>query len=264
MFRNTTKREEIQVKEDIKLQSGNIIVGLADNAHELQKAQKLRYDMLVLDYDDSKDKDGTDASDYDDFCDHLIAVDTSTGEVVGTYRLMNNSHLKYKNRFICEGEFDITRLKTSGENILELGRAVVDKNYRNGVVIKLLWQGLFAYCKLKNIRFMFGTGSFHGTDPSIYTHAFASLYYNHKVDDKYDCFANPPCERMDIITESDVDPIIAKQTIPPLIKGYIMLGSKVGSGVYIDHDFNSTDVMLIFDLNDLNKAYAKRMFGVEL
>lgn len=252
------------MKDLIKIQSGNIIVGLADTKAELKKAQKLRYDMLVLDYDDSKEKDGNDVSEYDEFCDHLIAVDTVTGDIVGTYRLMHNGHLIYKDCFICEGEFDISRLKNSGENILELGRAVVDKNYRNGVVIKLLWQGLFTYCKLKNIRFMFGTGSFHGTDPSLYSHTFASLYYNHKVDDKYDCFAKSPCERMDIIAESDVDPTLSKSTTPPLIKGYIMLGSKVGSGVYIDYDFNSTDVMLIFDLNDLNKAYAKRMFGVEL
>lgn len=249
---------------ELRIQSGNITVRLAKSKEEIEQAQKLRYEMLVLDFDETKDVNGSDASEYDEFCDHLIAIDEETKKVVGTYRLMSNFHLVHKDKFICEEEFDVTRLKDCGDNILELGRAVVDKNYRNGVVIKLLWQALFTYCKLKNIRYMFGTGSFHGLNKNDYLNAFSWLYYEHKIDDKHDCFAKEPCSKMDLLPREEVDARLAKQEMPALIKGYVALGSKVGSGVYFDHDFNSTDVMLIFDLENVNKAYAKRMFGVEL
>ena len=185
-------------------------------------------------------------------------------KVVGTYRLLSNKHLKSNEAFICENEFDVSKLKNCNYDILELGRAVVDKEYRNGVVIKLLWQGLFNYCKMHNIRFMFGTGSFHGVNYEENKQAFAYLHKYHKISDEFDCVAKAPSVTLDMLNFDEIDERAAKTQIPALLKGYISLGSKVGTGVYLDYEFNSSDVMIILDMQNINAAFAKRMFGVEL
>ncbi len=234
--------------DKICFESGNVVVRLAENKEEIFQAQKLRYKELLQQFDKNKRDDGLDKSEYDDFCDHIVAVDKTTNKVVGTYRLMNKEHLKFKNQFICETEFDISKLKNCSENILELGRAVVDVNYRNGVVIKLIWQALFKYSQIHNIRYLFGTASFHGVDFDDYKHAFAYLHDNYMAEESICCTAHTPNADLNLLrqTESgEVDVKLAKSEIPPLVKGYLAMGSKVGKGVFFDYDFNSMDVMII-------------------
>ena len=242
----------------------NICVGIADSEEELREAQILRYKMLILEFDQSKSKDGIDKSPYDEICDHIIVKDLSNNKIVGTYRVVSNLKIPADKKFICEDEFDIEKLKICGSNILELSRAVVHKDYRNGLVIKLLWQGIFAYCKNYNIRYMFGTASFHGLDYTKYQHSFSDIYYNHLTDESVMCYAKEPCMKMNILKKDEIDEKLAKIETQPLVRGYFSLGSKAGNGLFFDREFNSTDIMMIFDLENLNKRYVSRMFGVEL
>src|SRR5690606_40881211 len=96
--------------------------------------------------------------------------------VAVTYRLVLEEHIKDIGCFITESEYDISKLKS--KRILELGRAVVRQEYRNGSVIKLLWRGLIKYANLYNIKYMFGTGSFQGVNPDEYAHALSYISYN--------------------------------------------------------------------------------------
>ena len=249
---------------EINIKNGNITVRLARNAEEVEQAQKLRYEILILNYDDSKDKQGLDACEHDKYCECLVAIDETTGKVVGTYRLMSNKHLEQIDSFICENEYDLSSLKNCGSNVLELGRAVVHQDYRNGVVIRMLWQGLFQYCKQCNIKYMFGLIGFVGTDAEKHKNTLSYLKRNYLVDEKLDCNAKEPCVKYALLDKDQIDEYEAKKAIPSLLKGYLALGCKVASGSYIDYDFNSTDILIILDVDNINKTFAKRMFGVEL
>lgn len=253
----------MQLFENVKC-IDNFSVGLANTENELKEAEILRYKMLVLEFDETKNKDGIDKSSYDDICDHIVVKDLTNNKIVGTYRLLSNLKLPKDKVFVCENEFNIDKLKKCGSNILELSRAVVHKDYRNGIIIKLLWQGIFSYCQEFNIRYMFGTASFHGLDYTKYQHAFSDIYYNHLADESVMCYAKEPCMDLNILNKDEIDEKLAKLETQPLIRGYFSLGSKVGSGIYFDKEFNSSDIMMIFDLNNLNKRYVSRMFGVEL
>ncbi len=240
---------------------GRFVLGLAEK-EEIIELQKLRYEELILNFDASKNGEGLDVSEYDAFCDHLIVKELETGKIVGTYRLMTNKHLVYKDKFICEDEFDISKLKKSGYNLLELGRAVVHKDYRQGTVLKLLWNGIVDYAKENDVRYLFGTASFHGTDPSIYEHALSKLYYEHLVAEEIACTAKTPCAPLAPLQKEEIDPSQAKKELPSLIRGYLSLGCKVGDGVFLDHDFNSTDVMIVLDVQKINFSYFNRVFSV--
>ena len=44
--------------------------------------------------------------------------------------------------------------------------------------------------------------------------------------------------------------------IPAVMKAYLRLGGGVGDGVFVDHAFNTTDVCMVVDMENLNGARA--------
>ena len=242
----------------------NYSVGIADSDDEIKEAQILRYKMLLCEFDNTKSEDGIDKNEYDDVCEHLIVKDNLNNKIIGTYRLLTNIKYGKNTKFLCESEFDVDKLKNSGKNILELSRAVVHRDYRNGIVIKLLWQGIFYYCKKYDIRYLFGTASFHGLDYTKFSHSLSYIYYNYMVDESLMCYAKEPCINFNIFKKEEIDEKLAKAETQPLIKGYFSLGCKVGTGLFFDREFNSSDLMMILDMTKINKKYAERMFGVQI
>ena len=102
----------------------------------LIKAKQLRQKIF---FENSKEKK-IDSDEFDEFCDHLVVIDTSVASdfVVGTYRLLlKQKNQKYR-KFYSESEFDISNLFKKNISMLEAGRSCVDKNYRDGKIIKLL------------------------------------------------------------------------------------------------------------------------------
>ena len=74
--------------------------------------------------------------------------------MVGTYRLLRGNFAKICKGFYTEQEFDISNLKKnfSSKDILELGRSCVHHEYRSGIILKLLWQGISKYIKIYKIK----------------------------------------------------------------------------------------------------------------
>ncbi|MEK8145384.1 GNAT family N-acetyltransferase [Streptomyces sp. M10(2022)] len=99
---------------------------------------------------------GHDVDDFDDLADHLIITDTTTDEVVGTYRLMppGRAEVSYS-----ETEFDLRGLHAVRSSMIEAGRACVHPDYRSGAVINLLWAGLARYTLLSGRRYLAGCAS---------------------------------------------------------------------------------------------------------
>ena len=63
---------------------------LAQNADDVRKAQRLRFEVFNLELGEGLAASHAlerDVDAFDDVCDHLIVEEIATGEVVGTYRL---------------------------------------------------------------------------------------------------------------------------------------------------------------------------------
>ena len=244
------------IKSFKQIISGNILVKLADTLEEYNQVYKLRYQELLLEYNQEKQmEDEIDKDEYDEVCDHLIAIDTNLNQVIGTYRLIKKSHLKQLKTFLTETEFNIYPLKKY--EILELGRAVVKSNYHDGVTISMLWRGVIQYALSQEVDVMIGTASFHGIDPTVYKETLAYLYDNHLSTEDIRCYANKDSySPLKMIDEYDIQ--IAKKQMPPLIKGYLNLGATIGDGVYIDKEFNSCDVLIVLMIKEINPRYLKK------
>ena len=63
---------------------------LAQNADEVRRAQRLRFEVFNLELNEGLVEShftGLDVDPFDNVCDHLIVEHLATGEIVGTYRL---------------------------------------------------------------------------------------------------------------------------------------------------------------------------------
>ena len=238
-----------------RIETSDYLVRLLDlsNEEELREVQRLRYDFLLRDFDETKnDLDGLDIDGWDEYSDSILVIDKRTGRIVGTYRVSTEETLK-GSPFKSEEEFDISSLKAAPDGIVETGRAVVHENYRSGGVIGLLWKGLFSYMKEHDLRYIFGTCSLHGTDPSVHINC-TSVLNQYFLSDRFDIRA--VCHSFEYGTVKDLD--MSEAGMPGLLRAYLKLGSKVSRNGYIDYDFNSCDVMTVMDRLNMNERYVKR------
>ncbi len=58
-----------------------------------------------------------------------------------------------------------------------------------------------------------------------------------------------------------VDPRAAWAALPPLLKGYLRLGAKIGDGAVVDQQFNTTDVCVVLRTERVTARYLHRYFG---
>ena len=255
---------------------GDLEVRLAAGADEIDAAQALRYRVFYEEMsavaDDKTRRTRRDVDRFDAICDHLLVIDHSLekqqdGEsaVVGCYRLLRQEVAEQHGGFYTAGEYDIAPLlDRMGPNVrfLELGRSCVLPPYRNKPTLELLWKGIAQYVALHNLDVMFGCASFEGTDPDKLALPLSFLHHYHAAPPEWHVRALP--ERyveMNRIAEDQIDLRQALRAMPPVIKGYIRAGCYIGDGAVIDHQFGTTDVLIIFPVTQINQRYRSKFTG---
>ena len=181
------------------------------NKEEVEKVQRLRYLYLLKDYNPSLPAEGVDADGYDDVSDSILVIDTEKDVIAGTYRVATNDTIN-GHKFLTEDEYDIHELIESGERFLELGRAVVHVDYRNGFVIQLLLLAIYHYATEHNCKYYIGLCSFHGVDPSIYDHGFSFLARDYSFK-KYNITACNNAFDLHFIDDDKIDILKAKEQV---------------------------------------------------
>ena len=256
--------------------SGALEVRLAETEHEVEQAQRLRYQVFYEEMSAIPSPQMREArrdfDKYDDVCDHLLMVDHDTlgddGQplVVGTYRLTREHDAMRAGGFYTSSEYDLEpmlkRLPPETKS-LELGRSCVLKSYRSHPgSMQLLWKGLMAYVARFDIDLMLGCASLPGTDvsamalPLSYLHHFHAMPENLRVRARPELFVD-----MNRMAKDDIVARDGLRSLPPLLKGYVRAGCCIGEGAVIDRQFNTTDVFIYFPLSGIDARYKSR-FGL--
>ncbi len=235
-------------------------VRIAETEEDLRAAQRLRYKVFVeelggggemVDHDARLEKDK-----FDPFFDHMLVSDDTTGEVVGVYRLLRGDQAARLGQFYSEDEYDLTALRQSGRKLLELGRSCLHADYRGGMAMFHLWNGLAAYVAENEIEVLFGVASFHGTNAEALAQPLSMLHHSHLAPEDLRV-RSKTYQPMDLLVKEQIDRRRAMLETPALIKAYLRLGGFVGDGAYVDHAFNTTDVCLILDTARMNERQSK-------
>lgn len=231
--------------------AGKLTISLARTQTEIEEAQRLRYKVFAEEMGAQLlGTGGLDVDGFDQYCEHLIVRDSSTQQVIGTYRILSPESANEAGGYYSAGEFDISRLTHLFDRTVEVGRACVHQNYRNGGTITLLWAGLAKYMQMHNYEYMIGCGSMSMADGG---HAAASLYQ--KLQDEY----LSPLEyrvfpRNPLLTRSLNSGL--QVACPPLIKGYLRLGAYICGEPTWDPYFNTADMLVMLPLSRINPRYA--------
>jgi len=178
--------------------------------------------------------------------------------VVGTYRLLRQPLAEEYGGFYTAGEFDIGALIARHGNLqfLELGRSCVLAPYRNKRTVELLWYGISGYLRQNQTDVMIGCASLDGTDPKQLAIALSFLHHYAQAPEIWRARALPArYVEMNRISKEAIDPKEALRALPPLIKGYLRLGAYIGEGAVVDHEFGTTDVLIILPMSAIKKRY---------
>ena len=241
-------------------------IRLAESPAEVEAAQRLRYEVFYLEHGATPTpevaKSGLDVDPYDYCCDHLLVIDRDRSStqpcVVGTYRMMRKHAALSNGGFYSAQEYDLDNLIRLPDEIVEVGRSCVHADYRRGAVMQLLWAGIAKYLAENNIKVLFGCASFAGTDPATYGKALAYLHEHHLAPSDYRPRALEHRHvEMALLAEGPIEQREALVQLPPLLKGYIRLGGKVGDGAVIDHEFNTVDVCMVVTTDRLTEKYQR-------
>lgn len=250
-------------------------VRLTRTKEERRQVRALRYRVFVEEEGASATEEQKNLREeydsYDRFAEYLAVF--HNGTIVGTYRIINRDAAEKMGGFYSETEFDISKIKKSGANIVEMSRACVAPEYRdNALVMRLLWVGLGEYIVRNKIGIVFGVASWTGSNPAMSAQAISYLYYNHLSPLRLRATVdptgladgvNPKLTRMNILPEVFVDPVLARREMTPLVKGYLRINATFGRGVFIDKPFNSYDVFVMLETRKMDATYKKRFFGTD-
>ncbi|MDB5650862.1 MAG: hypothetical protein JWL62_2382, partial [Hyphomicrobiales bacterium] len=149
------------------------------------------------------------------------------------------------------------------KNFLELGRSCVLPAYRSKRTIELLWRGISAYVHHYRIDVMIGCASFEGTNPLKLALPLSFLHHNAMAQGEWATAALP--ERhvsMDIIMQEAIELRRAVDKLPTLVRGYLRVGAKFGSGAVVDRQFGTTDVFVIMPVADIESRYLDHFSGM--
>lgn len=245
------------------LQKEPISVRLASSDDDVKAAQELRYNVFYEEYDAKPSaeiaKAKRDFDRYDDFADHLIVIDHRNDDaVVGTYRLLRREHAEKAGGFYSASEYDLSRLLNSEHKLLELGRSCIMPNYRAGPVLQLLWEGIAHYIMDHDIDIMFGCASFHNTNIEELAEPLSYMYHHHLAPEELRVKAlADKYIGMNILPEDKIEPKKILPGLPPLIKGYLRVGSMIGDGAVLDPEFSTIDVCVIAQTAMVTDRYRK-------
>jgi putative hemolysin len=249
-------------KVKIFIDRGSYTVKTIDNSTELEEALQLRHDVFYKELLRRNNFIPVDMDKYDMLCDHLIITEKTTGSIIGTYRLNSSVFSKL---YYSENEFDITSVKNLDGNKLELGRACVHKDYRNGLTIALLWKGLMAYAKATDTRYLFGCSSIKTMDHNELKIIFGYLKKHFCSDETLRVYPKGKFRSKSSFTVKehlDLDSAFSfyncGRMLPSLLTSYLKAGARICGEPAIDRQFKCSDFFTLLDLESVNKPHENK------
>ncbi|MEU2509092.1 GNAT family N-acyltransferase [Streptomyces sp. NPDC007863] len=235
------------------------LVGLARDQDDVRAAQRLRHLVFAGEMGARLDgpEPGLDTDAFDAYCDHLLVREESTGEVVGTYRILPPERAAVAGRLYSESEFDLARLAPIRHDLVEVGRSCVHPAHRNGAVIALIWAGLARYMTDTGHEWLAGCCSVPLADGGALAAAtWDTVKAKHLAPEEY--WVTPH----KLWNSDGVRRPEGRTELPPLLRGYIRLGAWVCGAPAHDPDFGVADLYVLLSLRRTNPRYLRHFLSL--
>ncbi|MGC0328218.1 putative hemolysin [Streptomyces sp. SAI-170] len=234
-------------------------VSLARDEDDVRAAQRLRYDVFAGEMGAllATPQPGLDIDAFDAYCDHLLVRDTSTGEVVGTYRLLPPERAAIAGRLYSEGEFELSRLDGVRPGLVEVGRSCVHPDHRDGAVIGLIWAGIARYMVDGGHEWLAGCCSLPLADGGALAAAtWDRVQAKHLAPEEFRVRPRLPWNAEGVTRPT------GRTELPPLLRGYLRLGAWVCGEPAHDADFGVADLYVLLSMRRVDPRYLKHFLSL--
>lgn len=244
---------------------GSLEVRLARSVEDIDAAMRLRHAVFSTEAGLAPHASGVETDRFDPLCDHIIVRDLErVGDdgrppVVGTYRALRPEAADIG--FYSDAEFNLAPLFARRPDLrfCEVGRSCVAPAHRGQPTLEALWRGLFVYAAWHGIDVYFGAASFPGTDLERHAMSLSWLAHNAVGQDEWAVDARSPgAVDMNLIAPDAIDSRVALRAMPPLLRGYLRIGARVGRRAFIDPVFRTTDVLVLAPLSAAPALWRRR------
>jgi putative hemolysin len=199
-------------------------VRLANCPEDRIAACRLRFKVFNIELGEglsSSYSTGLDEDHFDMVCDHLLVEDQNDRHIVGPYRMQSGLTASVKLGYYSAREFEFAPYEGIRHQVLELGRASIDRQHRSGEVLTLLWRGIARYARLFGLRYLIGCSSLPSQDPLLGW----TLYQQFSPFLVREEFCTVPTAAFALPT---VDGRVENPVTPPkLLRTYLGIGAKI-------------------------------------
>jgi putative hemolysin len=247
---------------------GRYRLRLAESVEDRDAACRLRFKVFNIELGkglESSYETGLDTDQFDLFCDHLLVEDKyaehgSARKIVGTYRLQTGITAALNLGYYSEQEFDFAPYESMRPEILELGRASIDREHRTPEVLTLLWRGIAQYANDMQLRYLIGCSSLNSTDPREGWHIHRQSV-NSRVTSELETVPTPgfECPGGDLEANAETSPEFGK--VPKLLRTYLAIGARICSAPAWDRAFGTIDFLTLLDLKNISSSARNRFLA---
>ncbi|HEU5400526.1 MAG TPA: GNAT family N-acyltransferase [Terriglobales bacterium] len=232
---------------------GQYSVLLATTDEERSAIYRLRFRVFNLELNEGLEESfatGEDKDEFDEVCGHLYVQHRITGEVVGTYRVQSGLKAAANVGYYSEREFVLVPFEPLRAQVVELGRACIDRRHRNFEVLNLLWRGLAIYAQGINARYLLGCSSLTSQDPGEGWAVYQQL----------SMFQSCPELQTVPTAEYYMPPARPKEgaKVPRLLRAYLAVGAQICGTPGLDRNFKTIDFLTLLDFEKLSSAAKAR------
>ncbi|MFE2262481.1 GNAT family N-acetyltransferase [Streptomyces griseosporeus] len=234
-------------------------VSLAREEADVRAAQRLRYEVFAGEMGAllTTPQPGHDIDAFDAYCDHLLVREETTGEVVGTYRLLPPERAAVAGRLYSEGEFDLSALDAIRPGMVEVGRSCVHPDHRDGTVIGLIWAGIARYMTDRGHEWLAGCCSVPLADGgALATATWERVRADHLAPEEFRVRPLLPWVPARPATAA------ARTELPALLRGYLRLGAQVCGEPAHDPDFGVADLYVLLSMRRVNPRYLRHFLSL--
>jgi len=202
---------------------------------------------------------GLDTDHFDLFCEHLVVEDKTDQRIVGTYRMQSGTTAEKNLGYYSQQEFDFAPYEVLRGEVLELGRASIDRDHRTPEVLTLLWRGIAQYATDMQLRYLIGCSSLNSVDPCEGWQMYRQLEHYRVADE----WKTTPTEGFTCPGhDKEEEPSASEPVKPPkLLRTYLTIGARICGAPAWDREFGTVDFLTLLDLRTVSSSARNRFLA---
>lgn len=222
----------------ILLEKSKYRVRIAQTDQDIITCQSLRFKAFGMTH-----KSGLDRDTFDPVSQHVMIEHIQSNTLVSCFRMALFPSAETIERSYAAQFYALERLTTYRGALLEIGRFCIAPDQANqdeSDIIRTAWGALTRIVDENDIALLFGCSSFRGNDPAPFITAFETLRARHLAPKQWAPIPKA-AHRVNFSTLPNPG-TSGQESIPALLRTYILMGGWVSDHAVIDAELNTMHV----------------------